>query len=256
MKDKEIGKIYETKEYEKFKIYEWNRNINVATINKINKSVTENGWRVEPIIVNEEYGVIDGQHRLKYASENNLPIYYMVIPGLTKNDCQMMNSIRSSWLVADYIEFYAIQGNSSYTMLLNLDSVYTNFNYGVLLYALNKEMYGGGSTKKIQAGTFTCTVDEYNSAIEKLDFLNNLLPYIKKVKGRKTQFCWAILFAYEQKDIDKERLEKVIIENCNNINPPADMETALKEIERIYNYKIKKENIVYLVTEWKKQRNA
>ena len=256
MKDKEIGKIYETKEYEKFKFYEWNRNINIATLNKISKSVIENGWRVEPIIVNEEYGVIDGQHRLKYASENDLPIYYMVIPGLTKDDCQMMNSIRSSWLAADYIKFYAIQGNSSYTMLLNLDSVYTNFNYGVLLYALNKEMYGGGSTKKIQDGTFSCTVDEYNSAIEKLDFLNNLLPYIKKVKGRKTQFCWAILFAYEQENIDKERLEKVIIENCNNINPPADMETALKEIERIYNYKIKKENIVYLVTEWKKQRNA
>ena len=53
LKDKEIGKIYETKEYDKFKIYKWNRIINQNTINKIAKSVLENGWRVEPIIVNE-----------------------------------------------------------------------------------------------------------------------------------------------------------------------------------------------------------
>lgn len=43
LKDKEIGKIYETKEYDKFKTYEWNRLINQNTLNKIAKSVLEMG---------------------------------------------------------------------------------------------------------------------------------------------------------------------------------------------------------------------
>ena len=51
-----------------------------------------------------------------------------------------------------------------------------------------------------------------------------------------------------------DRLAKKIAENCNSINPPADMETALSELERIYNYKIRQENQLYFVTEWKKQK--
>lgn len=253
--DKEIGKIYETKDYEKFNKYDWNREINQSTLRKIDKSVQENGWRVEPIIVNEDYGIYDGQHRYMYAKENNLPVYYMIIKGLTKEDCQRMNAVRTSWKNQDYINFYAIQGNSSYLMLSSLDANYKNFDYGVLLYALNKTTYGGGTLKMLQSGSFECSKDNYIEATYKLDFLTNLLPYLKNIKGRRTQMCWAILFAYDLSGIDKERLSKVIKENCNSINPPVDVESAIKEIERIYNYKIRKENIVYLLTEWKKSRN-
>ena len=129
--DKEIGKIYETKEYDKFHRYEWNRVPKQNTLKKIDKSVEENGWKVEPIIVNEEYGIYDGQHRWLYAKEHNLPLYYTIIPGLTKEDCQRMNAVRTSWLVSDYINFYSAQGNTSYAMLKSLDGVYTSFDYGV-----------------------------------------------------------------------------------------------------------------------------
>lgn len=253
-KDKEIGKIYETKDYDKFNKYDWNRNINKATLLKIERSVQENGWRVEPIIVNEEYGIYDGQHRYIYAKEHNLPLYYMVIPNLTREDCQRMNAIRTSWKNQDYIHFYAIQGNPSYLMLSSLDSTYTSFDYGVLLFALNKITYGGGTLKLIQSGNFTCTKEQYADAIDKLDFLTDLLPALKCIKGRRTQMCWAILFAYDLENVDKERLARVVNDNCNNINPPVDIESAIKELERVYNYKIRKENTVYLLTEWKKSR--
>lgn len=254
-KDKEIGKIYATNDYDKFHRYEWNRIPKQTTLKKIDKSVEENGWKVEPIIVNEEYGIYDGQHRWLYAKEHNLPLYYMIIPGLTKEDCQRMNAVRTSWLVSDYINFYASQGNTSYALLKALDSVYTSFDYGVLLYSLIGVSYGGGSIKMIQSGEFHCTTQQYNDAIDKLDYLTDLLPAIKSIKGRKTQLCWAIMFAYDLPEIDNERLSKVIKENCNNINPPVDTESALNELERIYNYNIKKKDkIVYLTTEWKKRK--
>ena len=255
MKDKEIGKIYETKDYEKFNKYDWNREINQSTLRKIDKSVQENGWKVEPIIVNKEFGIYDGQHRWVYAQENKLPLYYIIIPDITREDCQRMNAVRTSWKNQDYINFYAMQGNVDYLYLANLDKEFKSFDYGVLLYAIDKITYGGGTSKLIQSGNFKCSAQQYNEAIDKLDYLTNLFPFLKQIKGRRTQMCWAILFAYDLDNIDKERLAKVIKENCNMINPPVDTESALKELERIYNYNIKKkENIVYLLTEWKKSR--
>ena len=255
IKDKEIGKIYETKEYKKFHKYDWNRNISKNTMNKLKKSYEENGWKKEPIIINEEYGIIDGQHRFEFAQENDLPIYYMIIKGLTKEDCQIMNSVRTSWLVQDYIHFYAMQGNSSYIMLNSLNEMYDSFNLGIIMYAISNSAIGGSNQKTIANGDFKCTKKQYEDAIEVLDYLTTLKHSIKKIKGRKTQLCNAICWCYRNPKIDNTRLAMKLEENCNSFNPPVDIETALDEIERIYNYKIRKQNIVYIKTEWKRQKN-
>ena len=250
--DKEISKVYETKDYDKFVFYDWNREIQQSTLNKIHKSVVEHGWRIEPIIVNEEMGIIDGQHRFSYAKEHNLPIYYVIIKGLTKDDCQIMNSVRTSWNSTDYINFYAIQGNQNYSNLMILDATYKDFNLGVIVYATSGKLAGGSSTGLIMNGNYTCNKEQYNKAIESLDYLSNISNYIKQIKGRKTQLCQAIIFCISLEKTDRDRLARKIAENCNNINPPVDFETALQELERIYNYKLQKENQIYFTTEWKK----
>ena len=90
--EKEIGKIYETKNYDKFIKKEWNRDINQNNINKIDKSVKENGWLITPIIVNENYEIIEGQHRYYYAKQNNLVIYLLLFSS-SKN---LMDSLKIS----------------------------------------------------------------------------------------------------------------------------------------------------------------
>lgn len=255
MKDKEIGKIYKTKEYDKFFRYKWNREINRNTISKIDKSVQENGWRIEPIIVNEKYGIIDGQHRYIYAKENNLEIYYMVIPGLNEEDCQIINSVRTSWLTADYIRYHAIQGNSSYARLMSLTETYKTINLTSIIYALIGSHSQGNYQRNIVNGRFRCTDDEYYEATKVLDYLTTLMPIIKSIKGKRVSLCNAIIFCYKTGQVDMNRIEKQLINMSNNINGIVDMETALSELERIYNYGIKKkENNVYLVTEWKKSK--
>lgn len=253
--EKEIGKIYETKNYNKFIKKEWNRDINQNNINKIDKSVKENGWLITPIIVNENYEIIEGQHRYYYAKQNNLPIYYMVIPGLNDTDCQIMNSIRTSWLTADYIKYHAIKGNVSYARLMSLNDVYKSINLTTIVYALIGSHSEGGYNKNIIEGKFECTEEEYYKATEMLDYLNTLIDEIKKIKGKKVSICNAIIFCYKNNLVDMARLKKQILNFSNSINGIVDMESALQELERIYNYGIKKkENIVYISTEWKKRR--
>lgn len=254
LKDKEIGKIYETKDYDKFNIKEWNRNINQNNINKIDKSVKENGWLITPITVNENYDIIEGQHRYYYAKENNLPVYYMIISGLTDKDCQIMNSIRTSWLTTDYIRYYAIKGDASYARLMSLNDTYKKINLTTIVYTLVGSHSEGGYSKNIINGEFKCTEDEYSLAIEILDYLTELMDEIKKIRGKRVSLCNALAFCYKLGTIDMQRMKNQLLNFSNSINSVVDMETALSELERIYNYKIREKNL--FTYEWKKGKKG
>lgn len=252
--DKKETTIYSTKEYDKFKLYEWNREINKGILKKIHKSVMKCGWRQEPIVVDANYGIIDGQHRYTYAKQHNLPVFYFIADGATQGDCQRMNSVRLGWKATDFIKFYATLGNKDFMNLSELLEMFSGFNLGTIAYAIIGASPTGGLSTKIIDGTFECNDESYLKAVESLSYLKNLEYYIQKIKGRKTQLCQAIIFCYWLDGIDRDRLARRIAETYNSINPPTDMERALEELEFIYNYKIGKFNRVFIVTEWRKGR--
>ena len=68
--------IHSTGDLSVFKILDGNRNINLGNVDRLVKSIEENGFLQMPIIVNENYEVIDGQHRLMAAKKINSIIYY------------------------------------------------------------------------------------------------------------------------------------------------------------------------------------
>ena len=84
--NKIIGNVYETNDYTMFKFKEENRILDGLKVNALIKQLKQDGKQLQPIIVNKQYEIFDGQHRYNYAKNNNLPIYYMIIPGLTKED--------------------------------------------------------------------------------------------------------------------------------------------------------------------------
>ena len=99
-----MNSVLQTTDYDMFKVRDWNRNISSSNMKKIDASVKAQGWLKHPIMVNEKMEVADGQHRLAYAKQHNLPVYYVVVPGLSINDCVVMNNARTSWTLIDYIK--------------------------------------------------------------------------------------------------------------------------------------------------------
>ena len=254
-KDKEIGKIYETKEYEKFSFFKSNRIINRNNLVNLDKSVQENGWKIEPITVNEKYQIGDGQHRYVYAKENKLPLYYIIIPGFNEEDCQRINSSRKNWVATDFIRHFTVLGNISYWRLMYLNEHYPSINLTSIVYALVNSHSAGGYIKKIINGKFECTADDYENATEILDYVNSLMESIKKIKGKKVSLINAIIWLYKNELVDSGRLATQIETFANEMSGITDMESALANIERYYNYNLKKkDNVVYLVTEWKKRK--
>ena len=146
------GNVCKTLDYELFKFNKLNRNVSEKNVNKIGKSVKKYGWKPYPILVNSAYEVIDGQHRLVYAKQHNLPVYYVVVNGITSNDCQIMNTTRTSWTVDDYVHYYASQGNASFILLSRLRDEFSFITTGMITTLLTVSAYGGTQNTKIKDG--------------------------------------------------------------------------------------------------------
>lgn len=252
--DKSINKIYETKNYSQFVLKNWNRDISQKNISKIEKSVKINGWRPEPIIVNEEKEIIDGQHRFWYAKEHNLPIAYMILDGLTKDDCKIMNACRTGWSSHDYIKHYSNLGNPNFIRLKNLTLKYPYLNISILVGVAKTSLNGNAQSWSIRDGSLKISEDEYNQALEILNWLDSFHKYVDAVSGRKAGIYCAIVFCYHLKNVDRERLKKRIIQSIQTIIPPANLECALIELEKVYNYKIPSNKYVFIHTEYLKNK--
>lgn len=109
--------IHSTADLSVFKILEGNRNINLGNVERLVKSIEENGFLQLPIIVNENYEVIDGQHRLMAARKLNSIIYYHKVNNYDLKTAIVLNRNQSNWSISDYIKSYCDLGYKDYILL-------------------------------------------------------------------------------------------------------------------------------------------
>lgn len=110
--------LLKTKDYSIFKFILSNREVDVNHVKRLAKSIQRNNLLyIRPLICNEEMMLIDGQHRLEAAKSIGAEVYYMKIKGLTKADIAVLNSAQKNWTRADFVNFYALEGNEHYKML-------------------------------------------------------------------------------------------------------------------------------------------
>jgi len=125
--------IHSTSDLSVFKILEGNRNINLANVERLVKSIEENGFLQMPIIVNENYEVIDGQHRLMAAKKLNSIIYYHKVNNYDLKTAITLNRNQSNWSIADYIRSYCDLGYKDYIKLQEFSEA--NKDFGLMICA-------------------------------------------------------------------------------------------------------------------------
>lgn len=101
--------IQETSAYDLFKLLPHNRPVVQSHVIRLMHSMSERPHlRVSrPVLVNEKYQVIDGQHRLEASKLNEQTVYFMVVPGLTIDDARLLNALQRTWSLLDYAYSYA-----------------------------------------------------------------------------------------------------------------------------------------------------
>lgn len=241
-------KIEKTWNYDLFKKLQGNRTVGEKRIGKIMESIQKVGYVISPIIVNQNYEIIDGQGRLEALRRLMLPVYYIKVYGIGFNECVAMNINNTNWSLRDYMESYAQQGNETYQKIIDLaDKYHVSFN--TVTYAL--QLKGRFNAPLAKEGGLEYSDEEFEVAEDRLKYLTTFQD-IKKINGGMNAFQQAIIYCYSHPDVDKERLKKKIQENYQFMLPWRNNQTAVESIEDIYNRALKPERRVYLGSDFKR----
>lgn len=86
-----VAMVFMTDDLTKFKVLDGNRKIKESHRQELIASIDKHGFIMNPIIVNENFEVIDGQTRLAACKELGVPVYYIVVPKIGIDECELEN---------------------------------------------------------------------------------------------------------------------------------------------------------------------
>ena len=123
-----INQVCTTNDYKMFSKMSGNREINMAHKNRLKKSIEEESLCV-PIIINQKYEIIDGQHRFSCWESLGLPVYYVINDGYGLKQVQRINANTMNWKLMDYAESFCDLGNKNYCKYKEFKAKYNLGDY-------------------------------------------------------------------------------------------------------------------------------
>lgn len=221
--------VHTTKDYFLFKPVNGNRNKNMLHLNRLKKSISDN-YLFTAIIVNENYEIIDGQHRFEAIKELKLPLNYIIMKGYTLREVQILNANSKNWNAEDYLEGYCNLGFKDYIVYRNFKNKY-NFGHNECMSLLS-------NSRDVKLNLFyEGKFKVYNllEAEKKADLILLTEPYYKNCRRRSYVYAMIALFNNPNfifsDFLQKLKIQPTALQDCNN------QTSYLSLIEEIYNYK-------------------
>lgn len=239
--DDPVGMVYRTDEYGKFNFNSKNRHVNPAHKDNLVKSIQENNLlEAQPITVNADLEIIDGQHRFIAAKELGLPIYYVKVDGLEIDDAITLNINTRNWRYKDYLHYWIDQGEEDYIYFEKFMEKY-GFGYAVslALLGLGQADKGQKLTDFFNAGKFKPKYSDY--AEDMGEKVLKLKEYGKFVTTRSFMLAFDKVMKMDDFDFD-EFLHKVE-QTPGRFERRADVDRYLRMLEDVYNYNRRGQNI-------------
>jgi hypothetical protein len=191
IKDGEVFTV-PRKDFSKFVLLKRNRDTSKSQVNKLVGKLQEPKGQLVPIIINEKWEVINGQHRLEAITESNIEhIIVMMSYGATIEDVIIMNTTEKKWCFWDYLKCHSDESAPNSAQYQKLKKFLKDYpvspKAALWLLSGNNHDYG---VEDFEAGTFK--VLHLEEAQKQGDFL-------RKIKGFKTvdvstmKFCFAFV---------------------------------------------------------------
>lgn len=231
-------KIQATTDYDRFSILTGNREIIQGHVKNIIKSISANNLLEQnPIIVNKDYSVIDGQHRLEAARQMGLPIYYVVADG-DISTVQRLNSNLRPWSISDYVESYVKIGMSDYYELKEFKKKWgIPYTTAGELLMYGKKSSNNHTSEDIKAGTFLSL--EPQGANEIMEWVAATKDYADPITLKDRDYISALIVLMNTNGITLEGFARKLSVVGKKITRCVNRAEYLRQIEEIVNYKNK-----------------
>jgi hypothetical protein len=222
------GKIYEIgpkhSYYRKFQPYYHQRVKREPLISKIITSMKEHGscTMYQPILVDEDFKVRDGQHTMDAAIHLNLPYNVLIVPRDFKHMIPI-NTIQQPWRDADFTNYWIAEGRKPYKIFKEIRDANPYISHGVLvmMFAKAGTRTGGGCSKQFKNGYLH---------LYHLDYVNKCVVMFRQIEHRAkitpitsntfaTQmFQQALLKAFKNDDFNFSKFKKGLTRNDHMLN--------------------------------------
>ena len=222
--------VHTTTDYFLFKPLDGNRTKNLLHINRLKKSMSEQ-YLFTIIIVNENYEIIDGQHRFDVITELKLPLHYVVCNGYGLQEVHRLNQLSKNWNADDYLTGYCNLGYEDYLIYRDFKSKYKiGHNECITLLSGGHRF---GLNTHFNTGLFKIkSLQEVKKTIEKILLLE---PHYDGYKRKAFIFAMHKLLQNPNFEftefIQKLKIQPTALQNC------TDVAQYVALIEEIYNYK-------------------
>lgn len=247
-KGEKVNEVYKTYDLSIFKSIDGNRVPNLQHIKRLASSVKEYGMKCNPIIINERYEVIDGQHRLAAAKEAESFVYYIMIKGYTLSEVHTLNLNQKNWTKKDFMDGYADMGIQSYIKLREFYEKNDDFTFSdcISLCSNISGMASSSMSQKHRSDGKYYTMEEvfeegtwkgrdFNKAQEWANKIRMIKPYFDGYNRSVFAMTMVTLFNNPKFDFNefmhKLRLQPTALVHC------ASRDQYKTLIEDIYNYR-------------------
>lgn len=231
---KVVNQVNQTNDYSIFKSLEGNRKVNELHVKRLKKSF-EKEYLFSPIIVNEKFEIIDGQHRFKAAKEMQLPINYTVVHGYDLKEVQTLNANSKNWNKLDYLNAYCDLGYESYIQMRQFMRDYPDFGIAAAEMILTAKNSRGNSEHTYKFNEGSLRIDNiklsYDNA-EKIMMFKGLHE-----KWSSLAFISAVLQLFDHPNYDHSNMIRKIKLDPSALVPCVTAPQYKIVLEDIFNYK-------------------
>ncbi len=237
-----VGAIMSTSDHDMFQFDPTQRPANPAWVKKLASLIKANNLLADwPIIVDRNYTILDGQHRLLAAKLLGVPIYFKYAKSMTAGDVAGVNNANRNWTYEDRLHSYAAQGKRDYQALQKFMAHWPDFSLEICRILLAEGMNRDGDAQAFKDGQYK--IKNINFGIKMARHLSAMKKYTKLWKRR--YFVQAVVWMAKQPEYDQKRMLQRMSYQTEALLPQTGVEQYVSMLERIYNYRSNKDKIVY-----------
>ena len=242
-----MAKIQSTTDYGLFNSLMANRALSPVHLLNIARSLqVKNLLHLNPIIVNEDYEVIDGQHRLAAAERLGIPIYYIKDKGITIADVRLLNTNVKGWGMGDFLETFIAEGRRDYQELVKFQKKHKlSLSTAVAMLSLNIDSaYFGAPYKLFRNGEFKIVDKGLSEGF--VEFYKVVAKYTEENTYRDRDFIGALWQVYRNEEIKPEDFLERLPKFPQPIYRRAGVREYLRQFEDILNFNAKSRDYIRL----------
>ncbi len=221
--------IHTAVDYNKFKPLIGNREVSRDRVNALKDSMRIKTL-LTPITVNENYEIVDGQHRFQALKELNKPINYIIQSGVGIKDAIRMNQNVKTWALKDYANTHLTSKNKDYIIFNQFKSKY-KFGFNECLTLLTGSPYSH-ELARFRNGELKITkLKEATHKAELIWSLSELFP-----SGfRRRVFVYAMIHVLNNPSFNFNEFLVRLKRKPEDLKIRTTKQETLVDIENIYN---------------------